>query len=102
MKRADLQERWLGDAADNGLNPLRIAALMARVRKEVEEGLLPAAQVALARNGRLVLFETMGAADNDSLFCVFSATKAITSAAAWILIQAVSYTHLTLPTNREV
>ncbi len=87
MKKADLQDRWLGDAGENGVNPLRIAALMARVRKEVDEGLLPAAQVALARNGALVLFETMGAADNDSLFCVFSATKAITSAAAWILMQ---------------
>jgi hypothetical protein len=56
MKKADLQDRWLGDAGENGVNPLRIAALMARVRKEVDEGLLPAAQVALARNGALVLF----------------------------------------------
>jgi CubicO group peptidase (beta-lactamase class C family) len=87
MKRADLEGRWLGNAQDNGVNPLRLAALMARVRKEVDDGLLPAAQVALARNGSLVLFETIGAADNDSLFCVFSATKAITSAAAWILMQ---------------
>ncbi len=34
-----------------------------------------------------MLFESFGSADNGSLFCVFSATKAITSAAAWILIQ---------------
>ncbi|NIP14703.1 MAG: serine hydrolase [Pseudomonadales bacterium] len=87
MKQADLEDRWLGDAEENGVNHLRLAALLARARKEVDDGLLPAAQVALARNGKLVLFETIGDADNDSLFCVFSATKAITSAAAWILMQ---------------
>ena len=59
-----------------------------RVRQEVDEGLLPSAQIAVAKEGRLVLFETFGDATNDSLYCVFSATKAITSAAAWLLIEA--------------
>ena len=70
-----------------GIHAGKLDELMARVRQEVDEGLLPAAQVALAKDGRLALFETCGEASNDSLFCVFSATKAITSAAAWLLIQ---------------
>ena len=62
-------------------------ALLIRAEKEVKEGLLPSAQVAIAQDGELLAFETFGDATNDSLYCVFSATKAITSAAAWLLIQ---------------
>lgn len=74
-------------AEASGLNGERVARLLERVRREVDEGLLPAVQVAVARDGRLALCETFGDAGEDSLFCVFSATKAVTSAAAWLLIQ---------------
>ena len=70
-----------------GLDRSRVQTLLERFRREVDEGLLPAAQIALARHGRLGLVETIGDADDDSLFCIFSATKAITSSAIWILIQ---------------
>ena len=80
-------ERFMVDPRDAGIDEDKLAALVARARQEVDEGLLPAAQVALAKDGRLVCFETFGDADNNSLFCIFSATKAITSAAAWLLIQ---------------
>ena len=80
-------ERFMVEPRDAGIDEDKLAALVARARQEVDEGLLPAAQVALARDGRLVCFETFGDADNNSLFCIFSATKAITSAAAWLLIQ---------------
>lgn len=75
------------DPEEVGINPERLYALRDRVKQEVDAGLLPAVQIALARKGRLALFESYGSATNDSLFCVFSATKAITSAAAWLLIQ---------------
>ena len=64
-----------------------VDALLARARREVEEGLLPAVQIALARDGEIQLLETFGKASQDSLFCMFSATKAVTSAAAWLLVQ---------------
>lgn len=70
-----------------GLNPERVEALLARVRREVDEGLLGAVQVAVARNGALALFESFGTARPESLFCIFSATKAITSSAVWLLLQ---------------
>ena len=70
-----------------GLIDEQVEALLARARREVDEGLLRAAQVALARNGKLAFVKTFGEATDDSLFCLFSATKAVTSAAAWLLIQ---------------
>lgn len=71
-----------------GVDAERLAAVVARVRQEVDEGVLPSAQIAVAREGKLALFETFGNATNNSLYCVFSSTKAITSAAAWLLIES--------------
>ncbi len=72
---------------DVGVDPEQLAALMARVTKEVDEGLLPSCQVAIARHGKVAAMATFGDANNDNLYSVFSATKAMTSAAAWLLIQ---------------
>jgi CubicO group peptidase (beta-lactamase class C family) len=69
------------------LSEEKVQNLLARVRQEVDEGLLPAAQVAVAKDGQLALFETFGSATDESLFCIFSATKAITSSAIWILLE---------------
>ena len=79
-----------------GVDSGRLEALFVRVEKEVREGLLPSAQVAVARQGRIAGMRTFGSvqhegrpasATNETLYVVFSATKAITSAAAWLLIQ---------------
>jgi CubicO group peptidase (beta-lactamase class C family) len=70
-----------------GVDSGRLEALFERVEKEVREGLLPSAQVAVARRGRIAGMRTFGAASDDTLYVVFSATKAITSAAGWLLIQ---------------
>ena len=83
----DVDDHWRVDPQELGLDPEKIDALLTRVRREVDAGLLPAAQVAVARHGKLAVFESFGAAHSESLFVVFSATKAITAAAAWLLIQ---------------
>lgn len=70
-----------------GLVAEKVEKLLQRAGKEVQEGLLPAAQLALARHGRLVVSQEYGKATADSLFCVFSSTKALTSTAAWLLIE---------------
>ena len=70
-----------------GLDSDRVQALLERVRREVDQGLLPAAQIAIAKNGKLALFESFGEARPESLFCIFSATKTITSSAIWLLLQ---------------
>ncbi len=76
-----------------------IEALLARTAKSVRDDPLCASQVAVARDGELVVFETFGhahfsgdvqaarAASNDTLFSIYSVTKAVTSSAAWILLQ---------------
>jgi CubicO group peptidase (beta-lactamase class C family) len=79
-----------------GINPTKLAALFDRAEREVRDGLLPSVQIAVARHGKLAAMRTFGrvmregregAATDDTLYVVFSATKAITSAAAWLLIE---------------
>jgi CubicO group peptidase (beta-lactamase class C family) len=60
--------------------------LIAGARGLVERGETPACQVAVARENELVAFETFGAADDETRFCVFSATKPIVASAVWVLI----------------
>lgn len=67
------------------LDDTKIDRLLTRVRKEVDDGLLPAAQIAVAQNGKVVVDATFGAPD-DSRFIVFSATKALVAGAFWRLI----------------
>ena len=82
--------------ADVGIDPAKLDALFARAEREVRDGLLPSVQVAVARKGRIAAMRTFGRvshggepvpATNETLYVVFSATKAITSAAAWLLVQ---------------
>ena len=72
---------------DAGIDPEKLEALLQRVAQEVDEGLLPSCQVAIARHGKVAAMATFGDANNDNLYSVFSATKAMTSAAGWLLIQ---------------
>src|ERR1700680_859617 len=85
--------------ADNpkevGLDPLKVEELFKRAEREVTEGLLPSCQIAIARDGKLGAMKTFGRAGqggfekpatDDTLYCVFSCTKAIMSSAIWILI----------------
>lgn len=67
------------------IDPAKIERLLARVRREVDEGLSPAAQIAIGHQGELVVDATFGAPD-DSRFVVFSATKGIVAGAFWQLL----------------
>jgi CubicO group peptidase (beta-lactamase class C family) len=82
--------------ADIGLNPDKVQALFDRAEREIKEGLLPACQIAIARDGKIGAMQTFGSAvqggrerpaTNETFFDIMSCTKAITSAALWILIQ---------------
>lgn len=90
-------EKFFADsAAEVGLNPDKVQALMDRAERDVKEGVLPACQVAIARNGKIAAMRTFGSAmqggeekpvTDETLFVAMSATKAITSSALWLLIQ---------------
>jgi CubicO group peptidase (beta-lactamase class C family) len=60
--------------------------LLEAARKLVDDGITPACQLAVARDGDIVCFETFGAATNNTRFCVFSATKPIVASVVWLLI----------------
>ncbi|MBV8890068.1 MAG: beta-lactamase family protein [Alphaproteobacteria bacterium] len=73
-----------------------LADLDRLIRRHIEEGRYPGCQIALARNGKLALFRTYGdakrepqrvAADDDTLFLLFSNTKVLTMAAVWSLVE---------------
>src|SRR5271170_1920894 len=78
-----------------GLDPAKVEELFKRAEREVAEGLLPSTQIAIARNGKIGAMKSFGRAvqggqekpaTNETLYCVFSCTKAIVSSAIWILI----------------
>lgn len=79
-----------------GVDPEKLEAVFERAAREVRDGLLPSAQVAVARGGRIAGMRSFGSvrhegrpapATNETLYVIYSCTKAITSAAAWLLIQ---------------
>ncbi|MDQ3462782.1 MAG: beta-lactamase family protein [Actinomycetota bacterium] len=67
------------------IDDTKIERLLTRARREVDDGLLPAVQIAVAHDGELVVDATFGAPD-ESRFIVFSATKALVAGALWRLI----------------
>ena len=90
------QHFFANNPEEIGLDPAKVQALFERAEREVKEGLLPATQVAIARNGKLGAMQTFGnavqggaekPATNDTYFGIMSSTKAFTSASAWIMLQ---------------
>ncbi len=79
-----------------GISSEKLEAVFARAKRDVDDGILPSAQVAIARNGRLAGIRTYGAvktdgreqlATNETLYTVFSSTKAVVAAAVWTLFE---------------
>jgi CubicO group peptidase (beta-lactamase class C family) len=69
-----------------GTTSKEVDALLTRAQQEIDEGLLPGCQLAIARNGELELFEAFGEATLDSRFVIFSATKAFVASLIWMHI----------------
>ena len=89
------QSHFADSPREVGLDPAKVEALFKRAEREVKDGLLPSCQIAIARNGKIGAMSTVGRAvqggsekpaTNDTLYVIFSCTKAIMSAASWILI----------------
>jgi CubicO group peptidase (beta-lactamase class C family) len=78
-----------------GLSSQRLAAITARLRTDVEKGVIPGAVLLVARNGKVALFEAVGARDpqskapmtKEAIFRIYSMSKPITSVAAMILFE---------------
>jgi CubicO group peptidase (beta-lactamase class C family) len=84
------------ELASLGLAPAPLHHLDRMIRRHLEEGRYPGAQIALARHGKLALFRTYGdarteparqPATGETLFLLFSQTKVLTSSAIWALVE---------------
>ena len=73
-------------AAMTTLDRSAVDALLARARRDVDDGLLPACQVALALDGEVLVHEAFGDADVDTRFTIFSATKPFIASLIWQLL----------------
>lgn len=76
----------IADPDHAGVDQVAVDALMGRARREIDEGLLPSCQLALAHGGRLVMFATIGDAAPSSRYPIFSCTKALVAGAVWLLL----------------
>lgn len=78
-----------------GLCPQRLAKLVAVLEAEVARQRLPGAVALVARHGKIVLHESVGALDpstsapmpNDAIFRIYSMTKPIVSVAVMMLME---------------
>ena len=93
---------------DLGINSEKLEAVFDRAKRDVDNGTLPSAQVAIARHGKLAGMRTYGSAvqggaeqpaTDDTLYHFFSSTKAVVSAAVWLLFEEGQ---LRLDENRQL
>jgi CubicO group peptidase (beta-lactamase class C family) len=71
---------------DVGVDSDRLQMFLSRARMDVDRGLLPSVQVAVARHGRLVAFETYGEATNENRYILQSVGRTVVAAVAWKLL----------------
>lgn len=90
------KEHFAARPEDVGIETEKLEAVFARAERDIQQGILPAAQVAVARNGLIAGMRSFGSAvhgdrkkvvSDESLFCIFSCTKAVVAAAVWTLFE---------------
>jgi CubicO group peptidase (beta-lactamase class C family) len=74
------------DPAELGIDAMAVDELLARAQIDVDAGRLPSCQLAIAREGRVAVWRTLGEAAAESRYVIFSATKAVVAGAVWVLI----------------
>ena len=83
---------------DLGIDSERLEAVFARAKRDVDDGTLKSAQIAVARHGKLAGLRTYGTvqhegnetevpATDQTLYTIFSCTKAIVGAATWTVYE---------------
>jgi CubicO group peptidase (beta-lactamase class C family) len=74
------------DPRDLGLNPVALQALVDNTRRQCELGGLNSCQIAVARQGQLGLFATIGEARQGSHYAIYSVGKPVLASAFWLLM----------------
>lgn len=78
-----------------GLSSERLAKITARLKADVDKGVIPGAIVLVARHGKVAMFEPVGMLNpetkapmtRDAIFRIYSMSKPITSVSAMILFE---------------
>ena len=83
---APFSRRVAGDPGELGFDAAAVADLLARARRDIDEGHIPSCQLAFAREGRIALSVTLGDAAPESRYVIFSSTKPVVASAVWILM----------------
>ncbi len=74
------------DPGTLGLDPDKLNTLVQAARYQCDLGHLNSCQIAVARQGRLGLFATLGSAVPGSPYAIYSVTKALVASAFWLLM----------------
>lgn len=92
-----LKPQYVAAKPENvGIDSERLEDVFARAKRDVDDGLLPSAQVAVARQGKIAGLRAFGAAEqggserpatDETLYCIFSSTKAVVAVAVWLLFE---------------
>ena len=81
---------------DVGVDGAKLQAIFDRVERDVLDGTLPSAQIAVARHGKLAGFRTFGIAvqggeerpaTDETMYTIYSSTKGIVAAGVWALFE---------------
>ncbi len=75
-----MQDRWVT------LPRAAVDALLGSARRLIDEGRLPSCQLAVARDGEVLLSETFGEAAPGDRYSVMSVTKAVLAATTWLVL----------------
>ena len=62
----------------------KVDVLLERARREVDEGLLPSCELALALGGEVIVDQCFGDSNVDTRYVIFSCTKGIVAGAIWL------------------
>ncbi len=76
----------VAEVKESGADASRVDELLDRCNREIDSGLLPSCQVALAHRGRLLAARTFGDATPTQRYVAFSCTKILMAGAMWSAI----------------
>jgi CubicO group peptidase (beta-lactamase class C family) len=86
MGGAPFSRGVVAESAGLGIDKNALADLVARVQREIDDGRIPSAQVAFARDGKLVEWFGLGDAAPESRYVIFSSTKPVVASVVWMLM----------------
>jgi CubicO group peptidase (beta-lactamase class C family) len=88
----DDQRHTIDEPAAAGIDPTALEALLVRARREVDEGLLPSCQLAVAPMLSKATSRPCRATAPDRRYVIFSCSKALIAGAIWLLLADGSLT----------